>query len=446
MLGLPKVRGQIMADEEPKFGEDKNKEDVELMKLIDKYDLKMLDYLRKLYVHLGGEYLDIASIKDLVETISKLNKKKTYKYLENLLYPEKCRGVKIPSPIPVPSCSFQLHNCVTLSTNSSGNLAFIFNPFCLFNNNVKDIVYNNGIQDFKVNYLTTLSLNNHSSLSGNSLNPNFRPINIGQLIPSVYEQYRLVSASIIVKYIGRLDIVSGVIGGAIMFDDSRLIQGELLNNDGSTNIFLESDCYSKYGNFDLAMDSFYHQENLSLEGIRMLYFPVDNSYEEYVKLMDKGVAEIQEHANPYGPIRCVSDEDHYKNGFKFFCYTLGAPSSSACFKLDVYCNFESLPNAEFLNYMPVTSNPDVISSALKKESISILQEKPIMRLNEQNSLMTKTEESSIWQTWMNKFKGKIPGLLKLAKAGIMKNIPLLKTGLSIAGALFNGTEDAMEDI
>ena len=62
-------------------------------------------------------------------------------------------------------------------------------------------------------------------LTGTQPNNNFRPININQCIPDVYDQYRLVSASIVVKYIGRLDIVSGVIGGAIIFDENSVLNG-----------------------------------------------------------------------------------------------------------------------------------------------------------------------------------------------------------------------------
>ena len=101
----------------------------EIMKQIDKYDATMLSYLARLYEALNGEKLDFTNVKNAVDALAKFNKKAEYNYLNNLLHPEKCKGVKIPSPIPVPSCSFQLHNCVTLTTNSHGNLAFLFNPF-----------------------------------------------------------------------------------------------------------------------------------------------------------------------------------------------------------------------------------------------------------------------------------------------------------------------------
>ena len=137
--------------------------------------------------------------------------------------------------------------------------------------------------------------------------------------------------------------------------------------------------YAKYGNFDLAMDSFYRQENLCLEGLRELYFPLDNSYEEYTKLV--GTSALTEEYN--GTLTfSIKDSDLYKSGFNQFVYVLGAPPSSSCFKVDIYCNFECLPNASFLNYLPLSSTPNAISNYDKKTTIGIVQQKPIMKFDE----------------------------------------------------------------
>ena len=106
--------------------------DEELLKKIDEYDANFLSYLARLYEAINGEKLDFTNIKSAIDALAKFNERQEFNYLNNLLYPEKCKGVKIPSPIPVPSCSFQLHNSTTVSTNSSGNLAIMFNPFFLY--------------------------------------------------------------------------------------------------------------------------------------------------------------------------------------------------------------------------------------------------------------------------------------------------------------------------
>ena len=415
----------------------------EIMSQIDKYDATMLSYLARLYEAINGEKMDFTKIQNAVDALASFNKRAEYNYLNNLLYPEKCKGVKIPSPIPVPSCSFQLHNCATLQTNASGNLAFIFNPFFLanqndFNTTVK-ISRDGNYTMTDTQFLTTLWVNNDNNLNGYSPSSTFYPVNIGQAIPDVYNQYRLVSASIIVKYIGRLDITSGVIGGAIIYDDNKVVGGEatFTNVDsGNSEVLVTANReLAKYGNFDLAMDSFYHQENLCLEGIRELYFPLDNSFEEYTKLA--GNTQMTVYPNPNQYEIKYPDGDDYKSGFNYFVYVLGAPPSSSCFKLDIYCNFECLPNASFLNYLPLSMNPDTISSAEKKNMIATVQQKPIMTVKEAQSQALITKPPTIWEKLKNKFKNALPGIGKLIGWGLTSMIPGLKPGLALAGTMIN---------
>ena len=197
--------------------------DKDLISKIDKYDADMLSYIARLYQTLNGEKLNLSEVKNAVDALSMFNSKQQYNYLNNLLHPEKCKGVKIPSPIPVPSCAFQLHNCVTLPTNDKGNLAILFNPMFLYSQTFSGKSYqipNGSSSTFNggVNWLSSFFFNNSNNLTGHSYEGTWSPVNLGQGIPNVYDQYRLVSASIVIKYIGRLDIVSGVIGGAIIFD------------------------------------------------------------------------------------------------------------------------------------------------------------------------------------------------------------------------------------
>ena len=390
-------------------------------KKLDKYDKIFLSLLSKLYKALSKNCLNFNEIKSIIDEIAKFDETVEYCYLNDLMYPEKCKGVKIPSLMPVPSCSFQLHNSVMLSTNNSGNLAIIFNPFLLVN---KDnlvfnprIDFNNGKNFIEnIEYVTSLYVNNSTSLDGRSNNDNFRLVDIGQSLPGVYTQYRLVSASITLKYIGRMDVTSGVIGGAIIFDDPKYIGcrytlgivspfNTIRVKRSSPNPYL-----AKYGNFDLAMDSFYHQENTLLEGIRELYFPIDNSYEEYIKTFDISTPMIMEHSSDGTTTFRVEDVDNYKTGFNFFIYTLGAPRYEDSFKLDIYCNFECLPNSSYLNYLPVSVNSGYISNNDKRSIINIIQEKPIFDLKSENNFSNKP---SIWTKLEKKFSGTVPGIKKM---------------------------------
>lgn len=423
---------------------DKKKEGTMLQKF-DVDDVKIINLLNKMYKALNGDIINLHDVKNSIELLSRFNQKQEYCYLNNLLYPEKSKNVKIPSPIPVPSCAFQLHNCITLSTNSSGNVGVVFNPFFLSSNTFLERTISApvaGLPDLtgKFSYFTTLWVDNNDSLSGSAPDGGFRPFNIGQCIPAVYDQYRLVSASVVVKYIGRLDITSGVIGGAIVFDEDMHIGGGFTDT-GGVNYTTSGINFAKYGNFDLAMDSFYHQENLTLEGIRELYFPLDNSYEEYFKLFSDALPTYQ---NPPGLFTITAEDDYYKSGFNFFIYTLGAPSNSACLKLDIYCNYECLPNASFMNYLPISMTPYPVSPEEKRSANVIIQQKPIMKVKEGEKEDYSTTPG-IFNKMINKFGGFIPSFKKMANYGLINSIPFFKGGLTLAGSMLsNQMEEEIE--
>ena len=412
--------------------------------IIDDYDKKMLSYIVRLYQALNGEKLDITKIQSAVDALQEFNMRNEYRYLNNLLHPEKCKGVKIPSQIPVPSCSFQLHNCVTLRTNASGNLCVVFNPYFLCNSSHTEYMDagedNDWIFQVRPNFYSSLFVNNDNSLNGYTYNDNFLPINIGQEIPAVYDQYRLVSASMVIKYIGRLDTVSGVIGGAVVFDETPQLGVDYATKytrktDGTTqegDNYIVPDVLAKYGNFDLAMDAFYRQENLCLEGIRQLYFPIDNSYEEYTRLMNDNLVKVSPVNTTSGKFKFETTEDYLKNGFRQVVYVLGAPANQACFKLDIYCNFECLPSSPFLNYLPLSMNTEFASPEIKKKAGVIVQQKPIMKANEE---IVTSEPPSIWQRLKNKFMDSLPGISKLITTGLVSAIPQLQLGTTLANTM-----------
>ena len=385
----------------------------QILNIIDDYDKQMLGYLIELHNSLKGDTLSVDKFENVIAALQHINAENEFDYLNCLLHPEKCKGVKIPSPIPVPSCAFQLHNTVTLSTNSLGNLCFLFNPFFLYGNSIigQNITLQEGYT-LVPQYASSFIFNNSENLDGrtpSSVRTDWTTINIGQGIPDVYNQYRLVSASVVVRYIGRMDITSGVIGGAVIYDESILpVMYGTVGATTSGNPFQLSGNIMKYANFDLAMDSFYHQENNCVKGLRELYFPLDNTYEEYVKTITDAtkLPNAPGNAFNYNP----TFAGNVRNGFQNFVYVLGAPPQSSCFKVDIYCNFETLPNASFLNYIPVSLTNHNVSPNVKKQSIAIVQKQPITDLETQHK-------------WYGNTKGKLfDGLKKIWKTGIPSKV------------------------
>lgn len=432
----------IIKKEEPKFSGSEARDVSNLLALLDDYDKKMLGYIIELHNASGRDIINIDKFENVIQALQHINAENEYDYLNSLLHPEMCKGVKIPSPIPVPSCAFQLHNTVTLSTNSSGNLVFLFNPFFLYNDSLNGVVFNPSTSDpsiaFTLNFASSFYFNNNDNVDGRTAGvAGWNNINIGQGIPNVYNQYRLVSASLVVRYIGRMDITSGVIGGAIIYDESVIPSVNVRNNAGGDSgigsLNVEQTLY-KYSNFDLAMDSFYHQETNCIKGLREIYFPLDNTYEEYTKTIGSlNEMKIME------PLGVLDNRRGFtglcKTGFQKMVYVLGAPPNSSCFKVDIYCNFETLPNASFLNYMPVSLTQKNVSPEVKKQSIAIVQKTPI------TDLVTK-------QKWYGGSKGDsiFGGLKRIWKSGIPKKaisylapyiMPYFKPAVSLLNLMGN---------
>lgn len=355
---------------------------ITLGKQIANYDKKLIEYIISMHNILRSDKISVDDFSSVVEALGHMKDEQEWDYLNALVHPEKAKGCKIPSTIPVPSSSFQLHNSVQVTTNANGNAAIMFNPFYLATAGTNSTFY----------------VNNNVGLTGSAPSNFFVATNIGQVIPAVYNEYRVVSASIVVKYVGRLDIVQGVIGGAIVFDQNitALDYSTLTANTG----------LGKYGDFNLAMDSFYTQENLTLNGMRELYFPLDSTFEQYTNC---GTA---------------------KTGFGCMVYILGGVPSSPSYKVDIYVNYECLPDSQFLNYIPT----NMCTSGVEKKSdaIRIVQRGPIT--DESAARAPNESVEPFWSRVKKTLGTYLPGVADLASVispGFMK--PLMSIAGTAAG-------------
>lgn len=337
------------------------------------YNKALMSYLVQLYEELGGNKVDLNEIGNIVDALHRLRERQEKSYMKALLYPEKQRGAKIPSPMPVPSTAFQLRQSTTLTTNSKGNLALSFNPVFLTSNS----------------NFTNLLVNNDESLNGISPSDAFKPAFYGGAISPVYSRFRLVSASITLRYIGRLDIVQGICGGGIVYDPSY---GLGVNLGG---VIGTSPPAAKYGDFNLVRDSYYFQENHVLDGIRILYFPIDNSYEEYRK------------------VGSVADNnlEAIIPGFNMLIYVMSGVPDSTSYKVDICCNFECIPETEFLNYIPVTCAPKA-SETEKKEAVNAVQARPVTTEQETRSYHEDSGKST-WDTIVDTAGAVLPAITEI---------------------------------
>lgn len=350
----------------------------------------IVEKLNSLKNELNRDQVNLKSVRRDIKQLEDYDNASQYEYLNNLLDPKRCKGVKVPSKCPIPTCSFQMHNYLTFKTNNVGADVFGINPWFLASNSYQN-------QQIKIENITwrlrdnagMYFFNSSARIDGTQYSNYFGfPQGFSQNIPDVYDRYRLVSACIEVRYIGPLDEIKGVIGGGIAYTKSNFLGvrfGETLTSDDSYGTMCPA--YAEYGNFELIRDSYYNCENLCLEGLRMLYFPLDNSFNEFKRVFKGGKDILSvEHIVPdtgRGVTITISD-DCFKSGFNWFVYTLGAPyvANGRNFRIDYYFNYECIPKAEFMNYMPVSLDcKPVMTEQVKKKIMEEVQGKALQKLN-----------------------------------------------------------------
>ena len=352
----------------------------------------LVDKLKNLKNDLNKDKLDLRRIQNEINQISKIDKEENYEYMKDLLDPIKRKGVKIPSNKLIPSCSFQLHNSFNFASNPAGMDLFYLNPFFLANDKALEnlnLPTPDGYSCYlrpKIGVGTYFANVESTADGGNNLPKNwyFPKQSVYQCVPNVYTKYRVVSACMTLQYIGPLESVQGIMGGAIVYKKTRSLGIRYDQRAQDTGGISGTRCVelAEYANIETIRDSFYHQENYCLEGLKMIYFPLDNSFEDFKKVFDgKGARCYVTNNGNVNYYQIEIPNDSMKDGFGWVVYMQGVNAVGANFKLDYYINYECLPDPSFLNYIPISINLYTLSEQMKSKIIEEVQKNAIKKLN-----------------------------------------------------------------
>ena len=357
--------------------------------------LFIIQKLNQLKNDLNKDQVNVGTIQRDIEAVNQYKDIEKCGYLSSLLDPKNKIGAKIPSDKPFPSCTFQLHEFYTFKPTSTGKILFAINPWFLYTEEAADEVRfrvggGGGIECKFGNYALPFFICQNPLMGSKDVGPHqwniYDKLNLG--IGNIYDKYRLVSACMEIRYIGDIDEASGTIGGGISFEKGNYI-GTRINraSDGSIIGYAVNPNYFKYSNFELIRDLPYFQEFNCLEGIRMLYFPLDNDFNQFRKVCDfKGmIYKYNDYPlthNSYYTLQ-MPDDSKMKSGFNWIAYIMGAPVPYRVnnFRIDWYFNYECLPKAELLNYIPISIDVYEIPQGLLKKIIEEVQEKAVQKLN-----------------------------------------------------------------
>lgn len=342
----------------------------------------MLDKLKDL---ICDNKLNLCSIKKEIDMINESNNCQD-KYLKDLLDPINRRNVKIPSKNPVPTVAFQMKTCSDVTLNEEGEAFISVCPFFLCDDSFYGKVIGYSIFDEEkegyewFTYICkTLSASYHYDA---------RPVeflkdafNLSMAVEEgIYVKYRLVSAALKVIYIGTVGSSSGTISGAISLQADKNMMVHTFGNirtgvfpPGDDMFYPASDVKPKDIEYMRYMPSF--KERKCLEGITMLYYPVDNSYYQFYDLMTyydvnySGIAQKGRWNNDYFPI-LYGNKDKCRSNFKWLIHVEHGQPMSKSIRLELYCNFECIPSPKVLNYMPVSINTCFLTDEILREIIN----------------------------------------------------------------------------
>lgn len=348
--------------------------------------------LNNLKFSLNQNTLNLKSIRQQIIELQKFKDVENYNYLNGLLYPRENKGCKIPSQIPIPSCSFQLRSTFRFSPSNYGNFLGIINPFFLYDIDALGKTYSYTFTYSGVTKTINMQSKDFSTYffgRGDSIgiteNKNLylssRDINQG--IPGVYDQYRLVSAELDLSYAGPIEEATGTIGGAIVYNQKQTIGAHFRNITDSSPAEIGSVRYgNEYFTFQSIRDEIYSTENSALSGLRLLYFPVDNRYENYIKLFDGTIGSMTQ-ARPdlnRRDANAILNPSYFNAGFNWIFYVQNGSKKTNSYRVDLYCNFECLPTAKMMNYCPVSTCNWPLKQKERKDIIDKIKESSVQKL------------------------------------------------------------------
>ena len=363
------------------------------------------DKLSRLKLLLNSNNLNLNYIRNEIDYLSNFVEYNEYEYLNKLLYPEKDRNAKIPSKVPIPTTSFRYNFTEVLTTNSSGTCFILFNPYFLandtfFEKNKIPYEYEKLVGDnitivrrwlFTTKFFSTYWVNNKPALTGEAdMYPQANivfPRDAQQVINNIYSKYRLVSGYFDVRYIDTIESASGVIGGAITNECFPCIgtryqpvtsEDATFNPDAANYPSYPTTSMMKYGNFNVIRQLPYSKENSILEGIRMVYYPLDNFYSEFVPIYNCSETKVDTFYDPEDNVPTfLVESSSLKSSFNWLCYTQNAPPY-AKIKVTVCCNFECLLDPTYMDYIPTSTCYGAIPTNVFYETLKNIKLKAII--------------------------------------------------------------------
>lgn len=249
--------------------------------------------------------------KDVYNAVMANRDRAKYLYRLSLIHPEHYGNVKIPDPMPQETATSKIHYEGTITPNATGKFVLVWDPM-----------------------QNVIQLANNSTVDGQG-NGTFTNINLNQN-NTVVDMYRLVSASIRLRYYGEFNTHKGYLIGCTT---SNVI-------NATSNTFLTYQSVEDIQNKLIVQP---------IDGLKMIYTPADNQMLEFSS-------------------QTVYDNNTHASKWKKVLIIIGdSLPNTACIRYDVCRNIEYISRLSLREYIRHDKSPsctysaDVIQDATNKE-------------------------------------------------------------------------------
>ena len=310
----------------------------QLQNISNRYGADFYNALGGLYSRLTNKKLDVDKVLDTVDILNKIKADMTKRYLYSLLFPEKSKGARIPTKFPVPSTTFQQTDFVLVTPNASGNFILQWCP-----QNLSSSTSNNEIV-----------LNVASTLTGNNTDTTYTTqSSLMNSLVTNWQAFRVVSACLVVQYVGSYVNLQGVFGGG-------------LDISASTSNSYDSN-YSVFSNID---DRLWSQTTRVDEGLKIVYFPKDYNDLSFIKP------------------NTTPASNNLASTVRLMVYGQNLPASVQCVRIDIIKNVEAIPGPAFADIMDCgyLESESMVDHSLEASKILTKSNLVVTRMDEQDPI------------------------------------------------------------
>lgn len=287
--------------------------------------------------------------------------------------------IKAPSIVPIPTSTFAFKETYFTKPNEQGNIAFCWNPNYLGSNQEIQALVDSNVNPLRSGFFSCLYENNHESLTGNGVNTNWHAVTYRR-INQDFSKYRLTSACLKIKYIGKVLNQSGQFSACASFMEFPRTACTLQNDINIPSTYpLHQFAHPQLdalGDFDVIRQGQW-AKSVSIvqqpDGITVVWLPVDSLSSVFVDNADTIDTKELTTVYPEGMTQAVWKCKNANMTFDLCGFGISSESNINTICVEAYYNYEILVREEQMPYFRPTVIDTKLAAQVEKYAPALKQ-------------------------------------------------------------------------